>query len=130
MAVRALTDDMGAALAALLRPFPPAPAAAPGRSWPPVAAVVLWPVFTLGVLLNGLPYRLPGWVAGALTRTPDEPATYKVITALLAFPLVWAAEVALAGRWGGPAWALAMLVMAPVSGYLALLVYEGRPKRC
>ena len=35
-----------------------------------------------GVLLNWLPYKLPTWIADRVTRTPDEPASYKVMGAL------------------------------------------------
>ena len=55
----------------------------------------------VGVLLNWLPYQLPGWVSRALTRTPDEPATYKILTALLAFPAFWIAEAVAVGDGRG-----------------------------
>jgi glycerol-3-phosphate O-acyltransferase / dihydroxyacetone phosphate acyltransferase len=79
---------------------------------------------SLGVVLNWLPYRLPGWLAGALTRFPDEPATYKLVSALILFPLTWATEVALAAYVGGWVWGLGMLVAAPASGYAALLLQD------
>jgi hypothetical protein len=69
-----------------------------------------------GVLLNWLPYKLPTWIADRLTRTPDEPASYKVMGALLFFPIWWALEAAAAWAVGGPLAALALLVAAPVTG--------------
>jgi hypothetical protein len=89
---------------------------------------VLWPIYAVGAALNALPYHVPGWIARRLTRTPDEPATYKTLSALLVFPAAWAAECVVAGVLAGPAAALAVAVVAPVSGYLALRIYESRPQ--
>lgn len=89
-------------------------------------SLLVLPVALVGTLLNWLPYRLPGWVAFRLTKTPDEPATYKLLTALLAFPVMWAAEVVVAALLGGPWWALGMAVAAPVTGYAALWFHEQR----
>jgi 1-acyl-sn-glycerol-3-phosphate acyltransferase len=82
------------------------------------------PVLGLGCVLNWLPYRVPGWIAARLSRTPDEPATYKLLAGLLVFPLAWAAEAAVAVRLGGPAWALLVALAAPLSGYAALRLRE------
>ena len=122
-AVRKLTDRIAAGLAE---------ATPRGLTWSRDAApstgratrALLLPAAVLGVLLNWLPYRLPGWVARALTRTPDEPATYKILTALLAFPAIWIAEAVAAGLAAG-AWAgVAMAVLAPATGYAALLCHD------
>ena len=40
-----------------------------------------------------------------------------------------AAEIALVARWAGPAWGLAMSLVAPASGYAALRLREGRTLR-
>jgi hypothetical protein len=78
----------------------------------------------VGMILNWLPFKLPGWVSNALTRTPDEPATYKLIVALITLPFAWGVEAALATRWFGPAWGLATLLLAPLFGYTALLLRD------
>jgi hypothetical protein len=122
-AVRALTDRIAAGLAE---------ATPRGVVWPaegmplssPVARAFLAPLAFVGLILNWLPYQLPGWVSQALTRTPDEPATYKILTALLAFPLFWMAEAAAAGLAGGPVAAAAMAVIAPTTGYVALKFHD------
>ena len=106
VAVRKLTDRIAAGLDE---------ATPRGVDWPSDAApatsrvtrALLLPAAAVGLLLNWLPYQLPGWVARALTRTPDEPATYKILTALLAFPAFWIAEAVTRGnarRARGPAW--------------------------
>lgn len=122
-AVRALT---GRIAAGLLEATPG------GIRWPPdrtplssrAARVFLMPAALVGLALNWLPYRLPGWVARALTRTPDEPATYKILTALLAFPVFWIAEAAAMGLAAGAAAGVAMAFVAPATGYVALLFHD------
>jgi 1-acyl-sn-glycerol-3-phosphate acyltransferase len=101
-------------------------------AWPPdeepapirAARALLLPLAAIGIILNWLPYQLPGWVSHALTKTPDEPATYKILTALLAFPAVWIAEAVTAwiaaGAWAG----VAMVIVAPVTGWLALRFHD------
>jgi len=74
----------------------------------------------VGLALNWLPYKLPGWLAGWLTTTLDEPASYKLMAGLMLFPLFWAAETAAAWRLGGIAAAIATLAIAPLTGYVAL----------
>ena len=122
-AVRTLTNRIAAGL---LEATPR------GMSWPPdgtplssrLARMLLLPAALVGIILNWLPYKLPGWVSRALTRTPDEPATYKILTALLAFPAFWIAEAAAAGIAGGGWAGLATAVIAPATGYAALLFHD------
>jgi 1-acyl-sn-glycerol-3-phosphate acyltransferase len=86
--------------------------------------ILLAPAALLGTILNWLPYRAPGWLSKALSRTPDEPATYKILTALVVFPLAWVLEALLAWRaWGSWAAAAALLI-APATGYVALLFHD------
>jgi 1-acyl-sn-glycerol-3-phosphate acyltransferase len=122
-AVRALTDRIAAGL---LEATPDRGAweAANEPALGRQARALLLPAAAVGVVLNWLPYRLPGWVSHLLTRTPDEPATYKILTALVAFPAIWIAEAALvAAAWGPAAGALAALI-APATGYVALLFHD------
>lgn len=89
-----------------------------------VFALLSLPVLGLGCALNWLPYRVPGWIAARLSTTQDEPATYKLLAGLLAFPLAWAAEAAIALRLGGLGWAALVALAAPLSGYAALRLRE------
>jgi 1-acyl-sn-glycerol-3-phosphate acyltransferase len=78
----------------------------------------------VGVALNWLPYRLPGWIAQRLARRPDDPATYKLLAALLTFPAAWTLEVVAAGSLGGAAAAVAVALLAPLTGLAALRYWE------
>jgi 1-acyl-sn-glycerol-3-phosphate acyltransferase len=89
-----------------------------------MVATLLAPLGLVGAALNWLPYRLLGWLSHRLTHTLDQPATYKLMAGLIAFPLVWMAEAAAAWWLGGPAGALVLLALAPASGYAALRVSE------
>jgi 1-acyl-sn-glycerol-3-phosphate acyltransferase len=99
----------------------------PARGWhAAVRDVAEWIAMAPGVLLNWVPYHLPGAISRRVTTLPDEPATYKVLAALLLFPAWWALELAVAAREGGRLAALAVLVAAPVTGYLALRIRDRR----
>jgi 1-acyl-sn-glycerol-3-phosphate acyltransferase len=84
----------------------------------------------IGVALNWLPFRLPGWISERLSRTPDEPATTKLLGGLVFFPLFWILEATIAARLGGALWGAALLVLAPATGYASLVAFaRGRPWR-
>jgi 1-acyl-sn-glycerol-3-phosphate acyltransferase len=126
-AVRALTQRIASALDAVAG-F--APAARPWRARDPElgtgSRALLTVPMVVGLALNWLPYRLPGWIAERLSRRPDDPATYKLLAAFLTFPLAWAAEASAAGAIGGAAVGLAVAVLAPLSGLAALRYREYR----
>ncbi len=123
-AARALTRRMEAGLDEALQAAAEAAKASPvdtrqrPRRW--TMALLGLPVLAVGCVLNWLPYRIPGWIAGWLSTTPDEPATYKLLAGLLAFPIAWAAEALITLRLAGPAWALLVACVAPLSGYATL----------
>lgn len=81
-----------------------------------------------GTALNWIPFRLTGWLAGRFARRPDDPATCKLLAAMLVFPVLWALEAAagtvIASALGG----VSIAILAPVGG-LAVLRYFGRPGR-
>jgi 1-acyl-sn-glycerol-3-phosphate acyltransferase len=82
------------------------------------------PVAAVGTLLNYVAYRVPGLLARFVRRHGDLPATYKILCGLALAPLCWALEALLAWRLGGGWAALALLVIAPVSGWYALRFHE------
>jgi glycerol-3-phosphate O-acyltransferase/dihydroxyacetone phosphate acyltransferase len=85
-----------------------------------------WAAMAPGLVLNGVPFHLPGLVAGRFTSSPDQPASYKVLGALLFFPLWWGLEAVMAWRLGGPLAAAAIVVAAPLTGALALRLHDRR----
>lgn len=82
------------------------------------------PLAAVGTLLNYLPYRLPGLVGAWVSEHRDLPATYKILTGMLALPVSWGLEAwAAASLWGTTAGWLTLLV-APLTGWFALLFHE------
>lgn len=82
----------------------------------------------VGTILNWIPFRVTGWLAGRFAQRPDDPATYKLLAALLTFPTCWALEAAAGMAFGGALWGLAIAILAPLSG-VAALHHFGRPGR-
>jgi glycerol-3-phosphate O-acyltransferase / dihydroxyacetone phosphate acyltransferase len=82
-----------------------------------------------GALLNWVPYTFSGRISDRFTRTPDQPASYKVVGAILFFPLWWALEIGLAWALAGPLAALVVAVASPLSGLLALRLHDRRRLR-
>lgn len=90
-------------------------------------AVVRWPwqtivgppLFAYGAAVNFLPYYLRGWVAGRMSHRPTDYATTRLLASVVAFPLFWALETALAGWAAGLRWALAFFVSLPLGGLVA-----------
>jgi glycerol-3-phosphate O-acyltransferase / dihydroxyacetone phosphate acyltransferase len=86
---------------------------------------LLAPCAAAGVVLHYPAYTLAGLLATKLSREYDDVlSTFKIAAALLLFPLTWIVLAVvvyfLAGWWG----ALAALVFAPLTGYVALRTRE------
>ena len=84
------------------------------------------PLAVLGLLANFVPYQVVGFLARRFARSPDEGASYKVLGAILVYPVTWFLLALGAGlAWG--LWpALLALVAAPVCGKFALHFVERR----
>ena len=54
------------------------------RSW---QTIVSLPLFAYGAAVNFLPYYLPGWLAGRMSRRPTDYATTRLLASVVAFPL-------------------------------------------
>jgi 1-acyl-sn-glycerol-3-phosphate acyltransferase len=113
-----------------------------GASYPPSPVVrfvltsllrllVLLPLSAAGTVLNYPVYRLLGFLVDRATRDPDQKATYKVLGALIFFPLSWVGWALLAryalspGLWR--TWVPWLVpVAAPVLGAVALVFHDRR----
>jgi len=82
------------------------------------------PIAAVGYALNALPYHVVGRIAKLVEDEGDQPATFKLIAGLFLFPLTWAVEMALAGFAWGALGALALALVAPITGWVALRFYE------
>lgn len=77
------------------------------------------PFFAYGLVVNGLPYLLPRWLARRTARKETDYATTRLLASIVAFPLFWAIEIWIVWRLLGPAWALGFALSLPASGLLA-----------
>ena len=77
------------------------------------------PFFAYGLVVNGLPYLLPRWLARRTARKETDYATTRLLASIVAFPLFWAIEIWIVWWLLGPAWALGFALSLPVSGLLA-----------
>lgn len=87
--------------------------------------LVLLPIAVVAAIANYPTYRLIGFLATRLTKRERELiATYKLIGALLLYPLTWIAIASLIGWRFGPWPGIAALIVQPLGAYLALRVSE------
>jgi hypothetical protein len=77
------------------------------------------PFFAYGLLVNGLPYLLPRWLARRTARKETDYATTRLLASVVAFPLFWALETWIVWRLLGLAWAVGFALSLPVSGLIA-----------
>ncbi len=86
------------------------------RSW---EASLGLPFFGYGLLVNGLPYLLPRWLAHRTARKETDYATTRLLASIVAFPLFWALETWIVWWLGGLRWALPFAISLPLSGLVA-----------
>lgn len=86
------------------------------------------PMALLGLILNWLPYRLAGVIGERTSRTLDQPATHKFMAGVALFPMFWILEAWLVGQYLARSVGLAMLFLAPFSGYVILRFHERRQR--
>jgi glycerol-3-phosphate O-acyltransferase/dihydroxyacetone phosphate acyltransferase len=77
------------------------------------------PFFAYGLVVNGLPYLLPRWLARRTARKETDYATTRLLASIVAFPLFWAVEIWIVWRLLGPAWTVGFALSLPLSGLLA-----------
>ena len=95
------------------------------RSW---EAVVGFPFFVYGAVVNGLPYLIPRWMARRLAKKETDYATVRFLASVVAFPLFWALETWVVGRLTGATGGAIFALSLPVTGLVAYryLVGAGR----
>lgn len=90
-----------------------------------VTCVILAPLAIAGAFLHFPAYRLAGFLAHTLSRgEQDVISTFKIIAALLLFPLTWIALALLTWKFLGPFLAVLSLFVTPLSGYVAIRFAE------
>jgi hypothetical protein len=79
----------------------------------------------IGTIINYPAYRIVGSLATGLSRGDEDIlATIKIIAGALVFPLIWIIVALVVGFNFGALAGLGALVLAPISGYFALLFFE------
>jgi hypothetical protein len=92
------------------------------QSW---VAILGFPVFAYGLVVNALPFFVPRWLAQSRSRKETDYATIRLLASVVAFPLSWGLETWLVARLAGRWWAVAFFLSLPVSGLLAYQYLRG-----
>ena len=88
-------------------------------------AVVGFPFFVYGALVNLLPYLLPRWLARRLARKETDYATVRLLAAVVAVPVFYGVETWLVFRVAGGVVATLFAISLPVSGLIAYRYLAG-----
>ena len=88
-------------------------------------AIVGFPFFVYGAVVNFLPYWIPRWVARHMSRKETDYATWRFLTAMLALPICWGLEIGVVARLAGAAAALVFAVSLPICGAIAYRYWVG-----
>jgi glycerol-3-phosphate O-acyltransferase / dihydroxyacetone phosphate acyltransferase len=91
-------------------------------------AILGFPLFAYGFLVNALPYYVPRWLAQRIARKETDYATTRFLASIVAYPVFWGIEIWLVWRAFGLIWALPFALTLPLSGLTAYryLVGAGR----
>ncbi len=90
-----------------------------------VTCTMLAPLALLGALVHYPAYYCGGYLAKHLARDEqDVVSTFKIISAMLLFPLTWIAAASVLWLVAGWPVGLAALLLAPLCGYVAIRFFE------
>src|SRR2546428_811226 len=94
-------------------------------------AVVGFPFFLYGTLVNLLPYLVPRWLAQRMARKETDYATVRLLASIVAFPVFYGLETWLVLRAAGGLAAALFALSLPLSGLIAYryLAGAGRVRR-
>jgi hypothetical protein len=92
------------------------------------AAIIGFPLFAYGAVVNALPYYVPRWLARRTARKETDYATTRFLASVVAYPVFWALEIWVVGRTLGLQVAVPFALTLPLSGLVAYryLVGAGR----
>jgi len=90
-----------------------------------VICAALAPFAFFGAAVHYPAYSLGGYLSRRLARDDqDVVSTFKIISAMLLFPLTWIIVAAVAWKLGGWVAGLPALLIVPVCGYIAIRFFE------
>jgi glycerol-3-phosphate O-acyltransferase/dihydroxyacetone phosphate acyltransferase len=92
------------------------------RGW---EAVLGFPLFVYGAVVNVLPYYIPRAIARRRARKETDYATIRLLTSVVAFPLFWGIEIWVVWRLAGGAAAALFALSLPLSGAIAYRYLAG-----
>jgi glycerol-3-phosphate O-acyltransferase / dihydroxyacetone phosphate acyltransferase len=82
-------------------------------------ALLGFPIFAYGAVVNALPYYVPRGIAHRFARKETDYATIRLLATIVALPLFWTLETWLVWRVAGITWASAFALSLPISGTIA-----------
>src|SRR6266850_2178071 len=88
-------------------------------------AVVGFPFFLYGTLVNLLPYLVPRWLAQHMARKETDYATVRLLASIVAFPVFWGLQTWLVRSTAGGLVAALFALSLPLSGLIAYRYLAG-----
>lgn len=90
-----------------------------------VTCVLLAPLALFGIVMHYPAYRLAGFLSRRLARhEQDVLSTFKIISAMLLFPLTWIVVAVVSWRLAGAWVGAATLILTPLCGFVAVRFFE------
>jgi 1-acyl-sn-glycerol-3-phosphate acyltransferase len=90
-----------------------------------LTCALLAPLAVTGTVLHYPAYRLAGYLSHRLARhEQDVVSTFKILSAMLLFPLTWLAVAVVLWRLAGWPADIAGLILTPICGYVAVRFFE------
>lgn len=90
-----------------------------------LTCALLAPLALIGTVLHYPAYRLAGYLSHRLARhEQDVLSTFKILSAMLLFPLTWIAVAVVLWRLAGWPAGIAGLILTPICGYIAVRFFE------
>jgi hypothetical protein len=88
-------------------------------------AVIGFPFFAYGAVVNALPYYVPRAIARRMARKETDYATIRLLASMVAWPVFWALETWLVWRLTGAVGAALFALSLPLTGTIAYAYRTG-----